>query len=99
MKIRMKISFMAFEQFYTIQELFLIKILDSYNKLNKKGLIKNPYPSLKDNKKFLNIIKGKGNMVDLINANGEQKNPTTVKQNIINNKINLAMKMKQHHDH
>jgi len=46
-----------------------MKILDSYNKLNKKGLIKNPYPSIKDNKKFMNIIRGKGKISDLVNEN------------------------------
>ena len=50
MKVRMKISYSAFAQSCTIQELFLNTILQSYKQRKKKGLIENPYPNPKDNK-------------------------------------------------
>ena len=40
MKIRMKISYMAFEKSMTVQELFYSTILKTYNEFVKDGLIK-----------------------------------------------------------
>ena len=69
MRIRMKIGFMAYEQCYTIQELFLVKIMDSYKILKAKGLIKNPYPEMKKNKVMMNLLNGEGRIQDMVNEN------------------------------
>ena len=46
LRIRMKISFSAFEKNMTINELFYRTILSSYNNLMKEGKIKDPWPVL-----------------------------------------------------
>lgn len=54
LKIRMKLSFIAFVRNQTITEMFLHTILNSYNILNRKGLIKNPWPKM--DKQLINRI-------------------------------------------
>jgi hypothetical protein len=44
LKYRMKIGYMAFAKLMTVNELFLRTIINSYEVLNRAGLIKDPWP-------------------------------------------------------
>ena len=46
MKIRMKISFMAFQKCETIYELMMKTIYDVYNHRKNQGLIETPWPTV-----------------------------------------------------
>ena len=41
-------------------------ILEVYNSRNKKGLIKNPYPPLKNNKIILNMVQGQSSLTKIL---------------------------------
>ena len=61
MKVRMKISYSALVKGMTVKELILDSILETYVKLNKLGLIKNPFEQ-GDDEFFLLVIQGKADL-------------------------------------
>lgn len=62
----MKISYLAFQNTMTIQELWLSTILKTYKLRKKQGLVRNPYPNPKDNKVIMSILAGKSSIRELV---------------------------------
>lgn len=64
LKIRMKISYMAFSKDLTIYELFVKAINDAYYQRKKQGLLRNPWPKM--DLTVLKMILGVNNVEDAI---------------------------------
>jgi hypothetical protein len=61
LRIRMKISYMAFQWKMTISEFLMNRILSSYQSLLATGKIRNPYPDPKASQTIYAIIMGSSN--------------------------------------